>query len=100
MDNNGVSAQVGTKVNVAGVEFDRVVYDAGGDVLYLHVGDSETAVDWDATPEGHATRYAADGRLVGLTIVNARWLLEREGKIVLTLPEHRVEAIELSDVLT
>ena len=99
MDNDGVSTQVGTTVNIAGIDFDRIAYDAGGDVLYLHVGDPKTAVDWDATPEGHATRYAADGRLVGLTIVNARWLLERDGKIVLTLPEHRVEATQLDALL-
>ena len=86
-------------VKVGGIEFDRVVYDRGGDVLYLHVGDPSTAVDWDETAEGHATRYGADGSLVGLTIVNARRILQREGKIVLTLPEQRVEATNLGDVV-
>ncbi len=99
MDNHGVPTQIATTVTIAGVEFDRVVYDAGGDVLYLHVGDPGSAVDWDATPEGHATRYGPDGSLIGLTIVNARWLLEQEGRIVLTLPEQRVEAPDLSEIV-
>jgi uncharacterized protein YuzE len=68
-------------------------------VLYLHVGDPASAVDYHATPEGHHTRYGPDGSLVGITIVNARWLLERDGKIVLTLPEQRVETTDLGEAL-
>ena len=100
MDSDRVQTDVAAmKVKVAGIEFDRVVYDEGGDVLYLHVGDPGSAVDFDGTPEGHAVRYGSDGSLVGITILNARWLLENEGKIVLTLPEQRVEATELGDIL-
>ena len=40
-----------------------------------------------------------DGSLVGLTIVNARWLLETEGEIVVTLPEQQVRAPDLGPVL-
>src|SRR6266571_6922334 len=87
------------KVKLAGIEFDRVVYDREGDVLYLHVGDPTSAVDYDATPEGHATRYGPDGSLVGVTIVNARRLLEHEGEIVLTLPKQRIVAPDLGEVL-
>jgi len=88
-----------TIVKIAGIEFNRVVYDREGDVLYLHVGEPSSAVDWDGTPEGHATRYGPDGSLVGITIVNARWLLENDGEIVLTLPEQRVVAPDLATVL-
>ena len=87
-------------VKIAGIEFDNVDYDREADVLYLHVGDPGTAVDFDGTVEGHHTRYGPDGALVGLTILNARWLLEREGKITLTLPSQRVEARDLDAVLT
>jgi uncharacterized protein YuzE len=73
-------------VTIGGITFDRVRYDRDGDVLYLHVGDPAAAVDFDAAPEGHALRYAAAGRLVGVTLVNARWLLEHEGRITVTLP--------------
>jgi len=86
-------------VKIAGIAFDRVVYDREGDVLYLHVGDPSSAVAFDATPEGHHTRYGPDGSLVGLTIVNARWLLEQDGEIVITLPEQQVHATDLDGVL-
>src|SRR5215210_6398847 len=87
------------KVKIAGIEFDRVVYDKEGDVLYLHVGDPASAVAFDATPEGHHTRYGPDGSLVGLTIVNARWLLAEDGEIVLTLPEQKVHTTDLGAIL-
>lgn len=86
-------------VKVAGIEFDNTFYDREADVLYLHVGDPASAVDFDATPEGHHTRYGPDGSLVGLTIVNARRLLEQAGEIVLTLPEQTVRTASLGDVL-
>ena len=87
------------RVKVAGIEFDNNSYDREADVLYLHVGDPASAVDFDATPEGHHTRYGPDGSLVGLTIVNARWLLEQDGEIVVTLPEQKVRATDLGPVL-
>jgi len=83
-----------------GIEFDHVTYDHEGDVLYLRNGPSSAAVDWDESPEGHHLRYGAGGQLVGITIVNARWLLEHEGKITVTLPQMQVEASDLGDVLT
>jgi YD repeat-containing protein len=67
--------------------FDNVVYDDGADVLYLHAGDPATAVEFDESPEGHALRYDAQGRLVGVTIVNARWLLEQGEEVTITLPQ-------------
>ncbi|MEX1358367.1 MAG: DUF2283 domain-containing protein [Gaiellaceae bacterium] len=86
-------------MKIAGIEFDNNLYDREADVLYLHVGDPASAVDFDGTPEGHHTRYGPDGSLVGLTIVNARWLLEQDGEIVLTLPEQKVRATDLGDAL-
>jgi uncharacterized protein YuzE len=99
MDTNGIPGQLPTTVTIGGIEFDRVVYDRDADVLYLHVGDPGSAVDFDSTPEGHHTRYGADGSLVGVTIVNARWLLEQDGEIVLTLPQQKVRAPDLAEVL-
>ncbi|HKI91063.1 MAG TPA: DUF2283 domain-containing protein [Gaiellaceae bacterium] len=86
-------------VKIAGIEFDNNDYDAGGDVLYLHVGDPSSAVDWEDTVEGDGVRYGSDGSLVGITILNARKRLDRDGKIVITLPQQRVEATQLDDVL-
>jgi uncharacterized protein YuzE len=82
-----------------GIEFEHVSYDQEGDVLYLRNGTSTDAVDWDESPEGHHLRYGADGQLVGITIVNARWLLEQEGRITVTLPQMQVEASDLEGVL-
>lgn len=79
-------------VKIAGVEFDRVSYYEKGDVLYLHVGDPSTAVDWDESEEGDGVRYGADGRLVGLTILNAKVRLIRDGELAITLPEQRLVA--------
>jgi uncharacterized protein YuzE len=99
MDSHGVPTEAPTTVKIAGIVFDRVVYDREADVLYLHVGDPSTAVDYDGTVEGHHTRYGPDGSLVGITIVNARRLLDDEGKIELTLPEQHVFASDIGDVL-
>ena len=87
-------------VKIAGIEFDRVDYDREVDVLYLHVGEPSSAVDWDESTEGDGLRYGSDGSLVGITILNARKRLDRDGKIVITLPPQRVEATQLDDVLS
>jgi uncharacterized protein YuzE len=79
-----------------------VHYDAGGDVLYLHTVAPDGAVGFDATPEGHALRFGADGELVGIAIVNVRWLLQRDGHIRITLPTPQqldVDADALDSVL-
>ncbi len=77
-------------VTIGQTTFDHVDYDEDADVLYLHVGDPKTAMHFEESPEGHAWRFDKDGRLVGLTIVNARWLLEHGRPIAITVPE-RVE---------
>lgn len=72
-------------------EFDRERYDTDGDVLYLSRGPERAAASTFATPEGHAVRLDEEGGVIGLTIVNAKWLLDRDGKLVVTIPE-RVES--------
>jgi uncharacterized protein YuzE len=74
-------------ITIGNLTFDGVHYDADGDVLYLHRADPADAVDFDASPEGHALRFNADGELIGVTIVRPRWLLEHEGEIKITVPE-------------
>jgi uncharacterized protein YuzE len=87
-------------VKIAGIEFDNVLYDREADVLYLQVGaPPRVAADFDASPEGHYLRFDDHGVLLGITIVNAQHILEREGRIVITLPERQVEATDLGDVL-
>jgi uncharacterized protein YuzE len=74
-------------VKIGRLSFDNNSYDEQGDVLYLHVGERQAAADGEETPEGRALRFDADGNVIGLTIINARWLLERDGEILVTLPE-------------
>ncbi len=100
MDSDRIQTGVTTgKVTIAGTEFDNNFYDRDVDVLYLHVGDPNSAVEFDGSAEGDHTRYAPDGALVGLTILNAKLRLEQDGKIELTLPEHMVVVTDLGDVL-
>jgi uncharacterized protein YuzE len=75
-------------VTIGSLTFDRASYDARGDVLYLHVGDPRPAAESEETPEGHVLRFDADGKVIGLTIINAKWLLERDHAINVTVPEH------------
>jgi uncharacterized protein YuzE len=88
-------------VTIADITFDRVEYDSDADVLYLHVGDPSTAVDFDETPEGHALRFDAEGRLVGITLVRPKHLLDESGGLRITLPvPSDVPARELSPALS
>ncbi|HSZ70591.1 MAG TPA: DUF2283 domain-containing protein [Solirubrobacteraceae bacterium] len=88
------------KVKIDDLVFDRANYDADGDVLYLTRGESNVAADAALTPEGHGVRYDTDGQVIGVTIINARWLLERDGHLTITLPHAvRVEAGALAAAL-
>lgn len=74
-------------ITIGPVVFDHADYDVDADVLYLHVGEPQAA-EGEETPEGHVLRYApGTQRIVGLTVVNARWLLERDGHLTVTIPE-------------
>jgi uncharacterized protein YuzE len=75
-------------VTIGSLTFDHASYDARGDVLYLHLGDPQEAAGSEETPEGHVLRFDADGKVIGLTIINAKWLLERDHAINVTVPEH------------
>lgn len=48
----------------------KLSYDAEGDVLYISFGEPQPADDSDLTDEGVIIRLR-DGRIVGLTILNA-----------------------------
>lgn len=75
------------EISIGPYTFNNVSYDAEADVLYLHIGDPSTAVDFDESPEGHALRFDADGELVGITIVGAKRLVETDGKVTITVPK-------------
>jgi uncharacterized protein YuzE len=86
-------------VTIAGTTFDQHEYDECGDVLYLSAGAPRTATRTIATPEGHAVDYDESGAVIGMVLVNARFLLERDGAVTVTIPPDRVVAAQLAPVL-
>jgi uncharacterized protein YuzE len=87
-------------VTIGHLTFDHATYDPDGDVLYLHVGEPQAAADSEETPEGHAVRLSADGRVIGVTIVNAKWLRDQGQPIVITIPERvAVDPAELGPAI-
>jgi len=88
-------------ITIGGVTFDRVRYDRDADVLYLHVGDPSSAVDFDESPEGHHLRFDAQGSVVGITLVGVRRDLEAGRRVEVTVPERvEIDAGQLHDVLS
>ena len=74
-------------IKIGPVTFDHADYDAENDVLYLHVGKPSEA-EGEETPEGHVLRYApGTRRIVGLTVLGARLVLDRDGELRVTIPE-------------
>lgn len=78
-------------IRIGNHEFDHVSYDDDADVLYLRRGERRQAASTFGTPEGHAVRLDETGEVIGITLVNARWLIERDGRLVVTVPE-RIES--------
>jgi hypothetical protein len=87
-------------LKLGSVVFDHANYDAEHDVLYLRVGDAE-AGEGEATPEGHVIRFAPDSnRIVGLTMLGPRRILQADGRLVVTGPETvETSAEELAEAL-
>jgi uncharacterized protein YuzE len=74
-------------IHIGPLVFDHADYDPDGDILYLHVGAPQ-AGEGEETPEGHVLRFApGTQRIVGLTIINAKHVLDRDGRLVVTVPE-------------
>jgi uncharacterized protein YuzE len=87
-------------VSIGSYEFDDVRYDIDCDVLRLDRGDRSTAADLFDTPEGHLVTVDQDGEVTGITLIGAKGLLERDGKVPVTLPrlvqadvEHLAQAL-------
>ena len=74
-------------IRIGPLVFDHADYDQDGDVLYLHVGPPQPG-EGEETPEGHVLRFAPGShRIVGLTLINARHVLDRDGRLIVTVPE-------------
>lgn len=88
------------KITINGITFDNHLYDERGDVLYLSVGPPTAQETGFETAEGHAIHYDEHGAVIGLTLLNVRWTLEREGELTLTWPEEHLSAGALDPILT
>jgi len=87
------------KITIAGITFDHHHYDPRGDVLYLNVGEPQVEAHGLETAEGHAVHYDEDWAVIGLSLLNVKWTLEREGEITLTWPEQQIDATALAPAL-
>jgi uncharacterized protein YuzE len=74
------------QITIGSVAFDHADYDARNDVLYLHIGEPQEA-EGEETPEGHVLRCAPGSqRIVGLTVLGAQRILDRDGELRVTIP--------------
>jgi hypothetical protein len=73
-----------TPVVICGVRFEFASYDEEGDLLWLTRGVPLGAADGD-TPEGHSVFLGDSGRVIGLLVNGARWHLERDDTVDVTL---------------
>jgi hypothetical protein len=90
-------------VTVAETEFAHHHYDDRGDVLYLSVegyDGSQPPLNADATPEGHGIEWDDRGRVIAMTLVNVRWLMDRDGELRITWPDGHVSRDDPARVLT
>jgi uncharacterized protein YuzE len=87
-------------VTIAGIEFEHHVYDGRADVLYLTVAGYESPpADADATPEGHGIEYDEKRKVIAMTLMTVKWLLDRDGELTITWPSGHVNADELAAAL-
>ena len=86
-------------ITIAGIPFDHHHYDERGDVLYLNVGEPRPAARGLETPDGHSIHYDESGAVIGITLLNVRNTLEREGQLTLSLPTEHLAADELQPIL-
>lgn len=88
-------------IRIGSIVFDHAEYDSEHDVLYMHVGEPQDG-EGEETPEGHVIRFApGTKRIVGLTMMSPRFLLERDGQLTVTVPETvKASADDLAPALT
>jgi uncharacterized protein YuzE len=82
--------------------FPYVTYDAPSDVLYASIQPQRSQGRRERTPEQHFLRYDDAGRFVGVTLVEPRSQLEREGAVYVSLPSGdrvRVSVAQLVELL-
>ncbi|MDO8184034.1 hypothetical protein Q5424_02550 [Conexibacter sp. JD483] len=80
--------RVSGEIVIDGVRFTSSRYNQKGDILSLHIDAERPAHQWwDETPEHHMVRFALDGALQQVCLMNPRYLLERQDVIAVTARE-------------
>lgn len=76
-------------ITIGPLDFDHADYDAEGDVpCSTCTSASPRRARGRRRPEGHVLRYApGTSRVVGLTVLGAQSILERDGHLAITIPE-------------
>ena len=87
-------------IQIGAITFDEAEYDDRGDVLYLNVREPEPAAQTLETSEGHAVHYDRHGSVIGLTLLNVRQTLKREGELTISWPQAHLSPEQLGDALT
>jgi uncharacterized protein YuzE len=78
--------------------FKYTTYDPPSDVLEVGV-EGPPVGRRERSPEDHVWRLDEDDRLVGITFMNPRRQLEREGSVYVTLPTGERERVAGADRL-
>jgi uncharacterized protein YuzE len=94
----GVPSLEGMALRAGPYTFTHVTYDSSSDVLYAGFEPQRRQGRRQRTPEEDFLRFDEEGRFVGVTLVNPRSRLEREGAVNLSLPSGdrvRVQGLEL-----
>jgi uncharacterized protein YuzE len=88
---NGIR-KLSTPLTLGDGGMDHCIYDEGADVLYLTDGPPRLAADDDESREGDTVFFDADGGVLGVTIIGAREVLDRDGTLDVTLPSRGIVA--------
>lgn len=89
-------------ITVAGTEFAHHHYDDRGDVLYLSIEGYDAGglpPHSYASPEGHGVEYDEDRRVIAMTLVNVKWLIDRDRELRITWPDGHVTRDDRASVL-
>jgi hypothetical protein len=87
-------------VTIGHLTFDNATYDERGRHPLPACRRAPGCRRQRGDPRGHVLRFDATGKIIGLTIINAKWLLGRDGEITVTLPEQvHVEPAALEEAL-
>ncbi len=74
------------KIRIGPVAFDHADYDAET-TCFICMSEPQEA-EGEETPEGHILRFEpGTQRIVGLTVLGARVILDRDGELRITIPE-------------